>query len=56
MVCQYPHKNQEHVQNVLSKLDSRIVPKTPDQTKAIIDKGDYTGNTQLTMAPERQVA
>ena len=33
MVCQYSHQNQEHVQQALSKLDSRIVVKTPDQAK-----------------------
>jgi len=36
MVCQYAHQNQEHVQKALSKLDSRIVTKTSDQTGANI--------------------
>ena len=51
MVCQYSHQNQEHAQNALTKLDSRIVTKTSDQTgtqdqaKATIDERDYTGIT-----------
>ena len=51
MVCQYSHQNQEHVQRALSKLDSRIVTKTLDQTgtpnqaKATIDERDYIGIT-----------
>ena len=51
MVCQYSHQNQEHAQNALTKLDSRIVTKTSDQSgtqdqaKATIDERDCTGIT-----------
>jgi integrase len=48
MVWQYSHQNQQHVQNALSKLDSRIYVKAPDQTTTATNLHEYTGITQPT--------
>ena len=48
MVLQYSHQNQQHVQNTLSKLDSRIYVKAPDQTTTATNPHEYTGITQPT--------
>jgi len=62
MVCQYSHQNQEHVQKALTKLDSRIVTKTSDQTgtqyqaKATIDERDLHRNYTPPKCHKRRAA